>query len=98
MDHNFRTLRLQVNTVFLEWFHLDCHFRAVIFTIQLGSNTLEGDDPNRIVVSTSTYYLHPDFNPDTIDNDIAVIELRMPIMLNGNLTKSVLVSLLEQIF
>jgi hypothetical protein len=86
MDHNFRTLRLQVNKFSLECFLLDCHFSALLFTIQLGSNTLEGDDPNRIIVSTSTYYLHPDFNPDTIDNDIAVIVLRMPVMLNGNLT------------
>jgi secreted trypsin-like serine protease len=60
-----------------------CVYNALLFTIQLGSNTLEGDDPNRIIVSTSTYYLHPDFNPDTIDNDIAVIVLRMPVMLNG---------------
>jgi secreted trypsin-like serine protease len=67
----------------------NCVYNAILFTIQLGSNTLEGDDPNRIVVSTSTYYLHPDFNPETIDNDIAVIELRMPVMLNGNSTKSV---------
>jgi secreted trypsin-like serine protease len=62
-----------------------CVYNALLFTIQLGSNTLEGDDPNRIIVSTSTYYLHPDFNPDTIDNDIAVIVLRMPVMLNGHI-------------
>ncbi|KAJ3656439.1 hypothetical protein Zmor_015517 [Zophobas morio] len=60
-----------------------CVHNAELFTIQLGSNTLEGDDPNRETVATSTYYLHPDFNPDTLDNDIAVIELRLPVMLNG---------------
>ncbi|KAJ3656441.1 hypothetical protein Zmor_015518 [Zophobas morio] len=59
-----------------------CVYNAELFTVQLGSNTLEGDDPNRVTVATSTYYLHPDFNPDTLENDIAVIELRLPVTLN----------------
>ncbi|XP_063913522.1 brachyurin-like [Zophobas morio] len=60
-----------------------CVYNAELFTIQLGSNTLEGEDSNREVLATSTYYLHPDFNPETLENDIAVIELRMAVMLNG---------------
>ena len=51
----------------------------------LGSNSLEGEDPNRETLATSTYHLHPDFNPDTLENDIAVIQLRMPVMLSGKL-------------
>ncbi|RZC32325.1 Trypsin domain containing protein, partial [Asbolus verrucosus] len=60
-----------------------CAYNATLFTIQLGSSKLTGEDPNRVIVSTSTYFLHPDFNPDSLDNDIAVIKLRMPVMLNG---------------
>ncbi|KAJ3656443.1 hypothetical protein Zmor_015520 [Zophobas morio] len=56
-----------------------CVYNAVLFTIQLGSNDLESDDPNRVTVSSSTYILHPDFNPDTIENDLGLIKLRMEV-------------------
>jgi hypothetical protein len=49
----------------------------------LGSNTLEGTDPNRVTVATSEYVLHPDYNPDTLENDIALIKLRMAISYSG---------------
>ncbi|KAJ3656444.1 hypothetical protein Zmor_015521 [Zophobas morio] len=60
-----------------------CVYNAELFTVILGSNSLEGEDPNRETLATSTYHLHPDFNPDTLENDIAVIQLRMPVMLSG---------------
>jgi hypothetical protein len=47
--------------------------------IQVGSNLLDGDDINRQTVATSEYVLHPDFNPDTIENDIGLIKLRMSV-------------------
>jgi secreted trypsin-like serine protease len=56
-----------------------CVYNAVLFTIQLGSNHLVSDDPNRMTVSTSTYILHPDFKPDTIENDIGLIKFRRPV-------------------
>jgi alanine-alpha-ketoisovalerate/valine-pyruvate aminotransferase len=62
---------------------LNSHFSAVLFTIQLGSNHLVSDDPNRMTVSTSTYILHPDFKPDTIENDIGLIKFRRPVDYNG---------------
>ncbi|KAJ3656434.1 hypothetical protein Zmor_015514 [Zophobas morio] len=59
-----------------------CVYNAVLFTIQLGSNHLESDDPNRMTVATSTYILHPDFNPEAIENDIGLIKFRRPIDYN----------------
>ncbi|KAJ3632604.1 hypothetical protein MTP99_009601 [Tenebrio molitor] len=56
-----------------------CVDQAISFTIQLGSNSLVEDDPNRQVLSTSTYVLHPGYNPETLDNDIGLIKLRMPV-------------------
>jgi secreted trypsin-like serine protease len=56
-----------------------CIDGAILLNIHLGSNTLEGTDPNRVTVSTSEYVLHPDYNPDTLENDIALIKLRMAI-------------------
>jgi secreted trypsin-like serine protease len=56
-----------------------CVDEAVLFTIQLGSNTLEGDDPYRVKVASSEYVVHPDYNPLTLENDIGLIKLRMPV-------------------
>ncbi|KAJ3656433.1 hypothetical protein Zmor_015513 [Zophobas morio] len=59
-----------------------CVYNGVLFTIQLGSNHLESDDPGRVTIATSTYILHPDFNPDTIENDIGLIKFRRPVDYN----------------
>ncbi|KAJ3632546.1 hypothetical protein MTP99_009546 [Tenebrio molitor] len=59
-----------------------CVYNAVLFTIQLGSAQLVSDDPNRMTVATSTYILHPDFKPDTIENDIGLIKFRRPVDYN----------------
>ncbi|RZC41178.1 Trypsin and/or DUF1986 domain containing protein, partial [Asbolus verrucosus] len=57
----------------------NCVNKASIFTIQIGSHTLTNSDPERETFTSSEYVLHPDFNPDTIENDIALIKLRMPV-------------------
>ncbi|EFA04604.1 brachyurin [Tribolium castaneum] len=59
-----------------------CVHEAVLFTIQLGSNTLQGDDPNRIKVSTSESVIHPNFDPLTLQNDIGLVKLRLPVEYN----------------
>jgi secreted trypsin-like serine protease len=56
-----------------------CVDGAELFTIQLGSNTLEGDDPYRVKVSSSEYVVHPDYNSLTLENDVGLIKLRMPV-------------------
>ncbi|XP_063913623.1 brachyurin-like [Zophobas morio] len=56
-----------------------CVYNANLFTIQLGSNYLSAEDPNRLELATSSYVLHPDFNPNTLENDIGLIQLRIPI-------------------
>ncbi|RZC39273.1 Trypsin domain containing protein, partial [Asbolus verrucosus] len=66
-----------------------CVYNAVLFTIQLGSNHLVSDDPDRMIVATSTYILHPDFNPDTIENDIGLIKFRRPVDYNSELILTV---------
>ncbi|XP_063913983.1 brachyurin-like [Zophobas morio] len=54
-----------------------CVDGAVLFTIHLGS--ISRSDPNRLTLSTSKYFLHPNYNPATLENDIALIQFRMPI-------------------
>jgi hypothetical protein len=56
-----------------------CNFSATLFTIRLGSNNLNSNDPNGQRLATDSYVLHPDYNPDTVENDLGLIKLRMPI-------------------
>lgn len=62
-----------------------------MFTIHLGSNNIDLDvtDSNRLIVSTSNYVLHPEFNKNTLENDIGLINLREPVFYNGNLSNFV---------
>ncbi|KAH0821079.1 hypothetical protein GEV33_001711 [Tenebrio molitor] len=52
-----------------------CNPSATLFTIQIGSITLEDEDPNRVTLTSSEYIIHPDYNPDTLENDLGLIKL-----------------------
>jgi hypothetical protein len=52
--------------------------RAILFTIQMESNNLEGDD-RTVTFSTSENVIHPYYNSLTLEHDIALIKLRMPV-------------------
>jgi secreted trypsin-like serine protease len=58
-----------------------CVDGATQFTIRLGSASLSGTDPNRVTLSTSTYFMHPEYSPETLEHDIALIKFHMPITL-----------------
>ncbi|RZB45756.1 Trypsin domain containing protein, partial [Asbolus verrucosus] len=60
-----------------------CVYNAVLFTIQIGSNTLTDEDPERQTFATSQYILYPFFNPDTTENDVALIKLRNSVSYNS---------------
>jgi hypothetical protein len=52
--------------------------RAILFTIQMESNNLEGDD-RTVTFSTSENVIHPYYNSLTLEHDIALIKFRMPV-------------------
>ncbi|KAJ3656346.1 hypothetical protein Zmor_015430 [Zophobas morio] len=58
-----------------------CVDGAILFTIHLGSISLEKEDSARLTLASSQYYLHPEYNAQTLDNDIGLIKLRMAIEL-----------------
>ncbi|RZC38660.1 serine protease 53, partial [Asbolus verrucosus] len=60
-----------------------CVEGATLFTIRLGSNSLVTNDPNRKTVATSHYVIHPDYNPSTLEHNIGLIRLRLPIELTN---------------
>jgi secreted trypsin-like serine protease len=56
-----------------------CVDGGILFTVQLGSHKLDGSDSGTLKLTTDSFVLHPDYNPDTLENDIGLIEFRMPI-------------------
>jgi secreted trypsin-like serine protease len=58
-----------------------CVDGALLFSIRLGSNSLKSNDPNALTVATDNYFLHPDYDPFTLNNDVGLIKLRMAITL-----------------
>jgi hypothetical protein len=55
----------------------------LLFTIRLGNTKLSTDDPNMLLLATETYFLHPDYDPVTLSNDIGLIKLRMRVYFTG---------------
>ncbi|KAJ3632614.1 hypothetical protein MTP99_009610 [Tenebrio molitor] len=60
-----------------------CVDGAISFTIRLGSNSLVDSDPNRVTVASSHYVAHPDYDPLTLEHNIGLIALRLPIQFTG---------------
>jgi secreted trypsin-like serine protease len=56
-----------------------CVYGVTLFTIHLGSTTILTGDENRIILSTATYTVHPQYNQNTLENDVGLIKLHMPI-------------------
>ncbi|XP_063914561.1 brachyurin-like [Zophobas morio] len=56
-----------------------CITGGTAFQIRLGSNTLTDIDPNRLLVTTSVYFTHPAYNPDTLEADVGLIKFHLPI-------------------
>jgi len=58
-----------------------CVYDADNFTVYLGSNSLTLNDPHRVIIQTSLYTIHPEYNQATLDNDIGLINLNFPVTL-----------------
>lgn len=60
-----------------------CVDGASSWDVILGSHNLDAfSEPHRIVASSANGILHPDWNPNTLANDIALIKLDSPIEFN----------------
>jgi secreted trypsin-like serine protease len=67
--------------IMLQWILTagQCVDGALLFNIRLGNTKLSTDDPNMLLLATETYFLHPDYDPLTLRNDIGLIKLRMQV-------------------
>ncbi|XP_063914409.1 brachyurin-like [Zophobas morio] len=59
-----------------------CILGGIAFQVRLGSNTLNDNDPNRVTLSTSLYFIHPSFNPETLEADVGLVKFHLPVALN----------------
>lgn len=62
--------------------------RATLFTIKLGTTQLSDVGDNVISLATENYVVHPEFNPNTLDNDLGAIKFRSYIQMTGKITKT----------
>ncbi len=59
-------------------------FNSFSWRVFAGSHDLSLDEePHRVVIETTEAVIHPDWNPLTIANDIALIKLPQKIEFNG---------------
>jgi hypothetical protein len=57
---------------------------VVKVAIYLGSQDLDNDfEPNRIVIISNQFFIHPQYNEQTVEADIALIRLPIEITFNG---------------
>jgi len=61
--------------------------RSVSADVYLGVIDVTIDEPGRIgfTISSSDYFIHPDFNPSTLTNNIALMRLPYSVPFSGML-------------
>ena len=50
-----------------------------MWKISLGRQSLEGDNPNEVSRDVAQIILHPNYDSDSTDNDIALLKLSSPV-------------------
>ena len=45
----------------------------------MGRQNLEGEDPNAVSIDVAQIVLHPNYDSDSSDNDIALLKLASPV-------------------
>lgn len=69
-----------------KWHFFYNDFSAQSFTLYLGSNTLN-PDAGALTITSTSYIQHEQYNDNTLENDVALIELPTPVTLNGRFIK-----------
>lgn len=56
-----------------------CSANTFSWKISLGRQNLEGDNPNEVSRDVAQIVLHPNYDSDSSDNDIALLKLSSPV-------------------
>lgn len=60
-----------------------CISSSTGFVIYLGTNNIGQENSNAVIVNSTTYVAHPQYNSQNLENDIGIILLSSPITFNG---------------
>lgn len=67
----------------VNFFSLIKLYRADSVEVYLGAQDLTADEPNRIGFTSYELVIHPQFNANTLANDIGLIKLPVALRFNG---------------
>ena len=56
-----------------------CSSNTFLWKVSLGRQSLEGDNPNEVSRDVAQIILHPNYDDDSSDNDIALLKLSSPV-------------------
>ena len=70
---------LSSNNMFLFSASHLCSASTFMWKISLGRQSLEGDNPNEVSRDVAQIILHPNYDSDSTDNDIALLKLSSPV-------------------
>ncbi|XP_036449613.1 trypsin-4-like [Colossoma macropomum] len=59
-----------------------CYKPATGFTLHLGEHHLFKDEGTEQTIRPEKFILHPDYNEDTLDNDLMLVKLSQPVVFN----------------
>lgn len=79
MGINSWTLRWKVKKNICNYYNITWFCSAILFSVTLGSYNLDKNDTNYMELSTDIYAVHPEYNSQTLENDIGLIKFRMAI-------------------
>ena len=60
-----------------------CTDGATSFSLTFGAHDVSTSEPSQVTVSSTTFTMHPNWNPSTLAGDMSIITLDSPITFNG---------------
>ncbi|KAK5642166.1 hypothetical protein RI129_008333 [Pyrocoelia pectoralis] len=73
-----------------------CVSDAINITVVLGTTLRGGQDPSAFRTKTNEFYIHENYNNVTLDNDIALIKMKIAVTFTRNITAIPLGGYLEE--
>ncbi|KAK4015148.1 chymotrypsin BII-like [Daphnia magna] len=61
-----------------------CADGALYFDVYLGAHNVRITETERLEIRANEKYIHPDWNPNTLTGDVALIKLPAPVDISGN--------------
>ncbi|MGU0781529.1 trypsin-like serine protease, partial [Pseudomonas aeruginosa] len=64
-----------------------CTDGARSIEVVMGAHNIRLEESSQVSVRTTDYFVHEEWNPSTLSNDVSVIRLPSPVTFNGYINK-----------